>query len=123
MDNVRFHYFYRDGSNFKKWSSVVFADPDHTEIAALKDTLETSFETDGLFIAHQIRIPEAFLYGPSDANADDHCYHEFFSVDRTSDPPTDIYNRSIRQFAAEVEHQARRGWMPFDPFERWLQER
>ena len=29
MNNVRFLYLYRDGSNYKKWSDVVFSNPDN----------------------------------------------------------------------------------------------
>lgn len=120
MDNIRFKYLYRDGSNFKKWADVVFSDPDNMELREIKNALEAAFETDGLFIAHQIRIPEAFLYGNSDADADDHCYHEYYGIERTSHSANDRYHRSIRQFVTEVEAGSRRGWTPFDPFDRQI---
>jgi hypothetical protein len=35
MSNIRFHYLYRDVSNYKKWTDIVFLNPDDlaTEIA------------------------------------------------------------------------------------------
>lgn len=121
MDSIKFGYLYRDGSNFKSWGNVVFFNPENLSPEQVTKALEDAFETDGLFIAHQIRIPEVFLYGKGDANADDHCYHEFDAVEKTTEAPSDRCNRSIGQFVAEVQREAGRGWLPFEPFDKLLQ--
>lgn len=118
MDNVRFSYLYRDGSNFKSVGSVVFRDPDGASLVELRTKLEAVLPNDGLFIAHHVRIPEVFLYGKWNVTADDHCYHEFHSVEKTCEPPNDKYGRSVREFVAEVD--SNRDGEPFDPFDRWL---
>ena len=120
MSNVRFTYLYRDGSNFKSWADVVFPNPDGLDLQVITRAVSDAVEQDGLFVAHQVRIPEVFLYGKGDANADDHCYHEFYAVESTSEIPTDRFGRSIGEFIAELHAEAGRGWMPFDPFDRWL---
>lgn len=115
MDNVRFTYLYRDAGNYKKWAEVVFSNPDSLAIDAIKEELNSAFLTDGLFIAHQVRLPEAFLFSEGHATSDDHCFHEFHSVEETSEAPTEGHSRPIVQFVAEVKRQAREGWTAFDP--------
>lgn len=72
-------------------------------------------------IAHQIRVPEAFLFGQGDAGSDDHCFHELDSVQARLEAPNDGRSRSISQFIAEVNREAKRGWMAFDPHDRLSQ--
>src|SRR5579863_1012300 len=122
MSNVKFSYLYRDGSNFKRWAAVVFSNPDRLPRPTIADVISGSLDQEGMFMAHQVRIPEVFLYDGPNANADDHCYHEFFEVDLTSEAPTDRFKRSIGEFIAEFRAQAHRGWLPFDPFDRRLRE-
>ena len=42
---------------------------------------------DGLFIAHQVRIHEVFLWSEDQVDADDHCFHEFAAAESTSEAP------------------------------------
>jgi hypothetical protein len=121
MDNVKFHYLYRDGSNYKKWASVVFSNGDRLPIEAATRSLGEAFLEDGIFIAHQVRVPEIFLALEDNLTPDDHCFHEFDSVVTTSDIPNDPSSRSILEFMAEVAREAERGWRAFDPQDRLLQ--
>jgi hypothetical protein len=120
MENVKFKYFYRDGSNFKRWSEIIFSNPNGFSLEAAAKAFGDAFTKDGLFTAHQIRVPEVFIYDDGDANADDHCYHEFYEVIETSENPNDRHARSIDRFVAEVQRIPSRAWFAFDPFERWL---
>jgi hypothetical protein len=61
MGNIKFHYLYRDGSNYRKWGEVVFFDADDLPLGLITKRLQKLFLEDGLFIAHQVRIPEVFL--------------------------------------------------------------
>ena len=118
MNNIKFHYLYRDGSNYEKWAEVVFFDPDDVPVEVVTRALRDAFLEDGLFIAHQVRIPEVFLALEDRLTSDDHCFHEFSVVESTSAPPNDPYGRSIREFLAEAAAQAKRGWRPFNPQDR-----
>ena len=118
MSNVRFQYLYRDGSNYKKWCDVVFSNVNDLSLESILKSLRESFSEDGLFIAHQIRIPEVFLAGEYPLSEDDHCFHEFADVERTPDSPNDPFGRSIGEFVAEVTKEAQRGWRAFDPIAR-----
>jgi hypothetical protein len=115
MSNIRFQYLYRDGSNYKRWGDVVFSNVDDLSAESILQSLRKSFSGDGLFIAHQIRIPEVFLAGEYTLNEDDHCFHEFADVEMVSDAPNDASGRSISEFMAEVAAESKRGWRAFDP--------
>ncbi|HKW65338.1 MAG TPA: hypothetical protein VJN89_22495 [Candidatus Acidoferrum sp.] len=117
MSNAKFIYLHRDGSNYKKPGQVVFSNPDELSCDFVTEVLRKAFLQDGLFIAYQIRVPDSFLYAHGEANTDDHCYHEFESVESSSDSPNDQYGRSMSQFLTEVQEQAASGWIAFDPHE------
>jgi hypothetical protein len=116
MSNIRVHYLYRDGSNYKKWGSIVFHDPDDFSIETIQRQLQSAFSE--VFIAHQVRVPEIFLASEDRLTSDDHCFHEFSAVEKTSDAPNDPYRRSISNFLTEVSKEAARGWQAFNPQDR-----
>jgi len=115
VSNIKFRYLYRDGSNFKRWSHVVFRNSEGLGVADITVTLRRALVGGDLFVAHQIQVPELFLYEKSEANSDDHCFHEFYKLEYTGEPPTDPYHRSAREFLEQV---LATGWEPFDPFDR-----
>lgn len=117
MSNVKFTYLYRDGGNYKKRGHVVFRNPDELSCDFIAKALRQAFMQDGLFVAHQLRVPDSFLYARGEADSDDHCYHEFDRVEASPDTPNDQHGRSIKQFLAEVQMQALSGWTTFDPHE------
>jgi hypothetical protein len=123
MSNVKLHYLYRDGSNYKKWAEIVFSGTDGLSIESATEGLRAAFLPDGLFVAHQVRIPEVFLAAEDQLTSDDHCFHEFDSVEATSDTPDDRAGRTIRDFMAEVAEEAERGWCAFNPQDRLPQRR
>lgn len=120
MHNIKFCYLYRDGSNYKKWAEVIFSNEDGLAADAVAEELHKALLVDGLFIAHQVRIPEVFLWSEDRPYSDDHCFHEFAAVEDTSDVSNDALGRSIRDFVAEVTGEAHRSWRAFNPQERLL---
>src|ERR1700688_2651231 len=109
MNNIKLIYLYRDAGNYKQWAEVVFSNPERRALEAVTKTLTDAFLPDGLFIAHQIRLPEAFMFTEGDATSDDHCFHEFAVAEITLETPNDNHSRSISQFIAEVEGEAKCG--------------
>jgi hypothetical protein len=120
MKNIRFQYLYRDGSNYKKWAAVVFSNDDGLPADEITEALRTAFSGKELFIATQIRVPEVFLARKFSLSPDDHCFHEFSSVEATDDLPDDRHARSIDQFITEVAREANLGWRTFDPQDPFL---
>lgn len=115
MENLRLRYLYRDASNYKNWGELIFANPDRLLARAVEKSLKNALLGDGLFIAHQIRVPDVFLAPRYPVTPDDHCFHEFHSVWVTSEHSTDKFGRSALAFVKEVEEQSRHGWRIFDP--------
>ena len=115
IKNVKFNYMYRDASNYKSWGSVIFINPGEATLSDIDARLLNVFGNDRLFIASQIRIPEVFLYLDGDITIDDHCFHEYISVEFTNESENDKHGRSINEFIKEVEYQSNVGWQPFDP--------
>jgi hypothetical protein len=117
MANIRFNYLHRDAGNYKKWGSVIFANPEELTSQSVASQLMDAFPEENLFIAHQIRVPEVFFYTRGNATSDDHCFHEFDRIEETLEPPNDRHSRTIGEFLAETQRQSKRGWIPFDPHE------
>jgi hypothetical protein len=115
MGNINFKYLYRDAGNYKKWGAVVFSNPECLTTSEVTKALGENFLVDGLFVAHQVHVPEVFFSTEADVTGDDHCYHEFDAVEESSSAPTDKRDRSIGEFIAEVAREAQRGWESFDP--------
>lgn len=116
--NVKLNYLYRDADNFKWWGEVVFENHSMLDLEELRARLGRLLDFEILFIADQIRIPELFPYNTEPPTESDHCFHELDRLDSTDEEPDDWHHRSIEEFIAEFEREARRGWRVFDPFTR-----
>ena len=118
MNNIKFNYLYRDGSNYKSWGEVVFSNPELLALSEIEAKLVDAFSPDKLFIASQISIPEKFLFANGQFTTYDHCYYEFDSVEICQENLTDNSNRSITDFLKDVEMASKHGWKAFDILER-----
>ncbi|MBK9924326.1 MAG: hypothetical protein IPP66_03460 [Anaerolineales bacterium] len=118
MSNIKFVYLYRDGANYKSWGDIVFPNPDELSLEEIEDRLNAAFLVDRLFIAHQISIPEKFLFLDGKFTKVDHCYHEYDHVEFCKEKPTDNLNRSISYFLNDVELIAQQGWKEFYVLDR-----
>ena len=119
MENIKLNYLYRDGANYKSWGDVVFSNPDRLTLSEIESKLIIAFLPDKLFVAHQISIPEKFLFASGKLTKFDHCYHEFDSVEICTENPTDNLNRSITDFLKTVELTSQNGWKAFGILDRF----
>ena len=115
---IRFNYLYRDEANYKEWGSFDFTNPDGLAVEEIERIPRQNFEQDELFIAHQVGIPEIFFYSTDPITEDDHCYHEFASVEAIETAETEPPSRSISEFLNAVQSAASAGWKAFDPADR-----
>lgn len=113
--NVKFNYLYRDAGNYKSWGAIIFANPNELSIQEIEIQFERLFFHGELFIAKQIDVTEVFLYSEDDASEDDHCFHEYESIELTEEEPNDPYNRTIVNFLKKVEEESATGWNLFNP--------
>jgi len=118
MSNIKFVYLYRDGANYKSWGEVVFTNPDQLTLDEIENRLVDAFLQDKLFIAHQIFIPEKFLFVSGKSTKFDHCYHEFDAAEICEEKPTDNLNRSVTDFLKDVELTSQQDWKEFDVLDR-----
>ena len=109
-NNIRFVYMYRDASNYKQHGEVILPNETQRTVEEV-DTQIRSLLSDGLFfIARQVQVEERFFDVVSE---DDHPWHEFVSVEATTDPafdPVPEQQRDITNFLKELEQAHRSGW-------------
>lgn len=118
MNNIRFNYLYRDGSNYKSWGEVIFSNPENLIVSKIETKLLDAFLEDEQFIASQISIPEKFLFINGKFTKYDHCYHEFDCIEICEENSTDSLTRSITDFLRDVETASEQGWKAFDILDR-----
>lgn len=117
--NIKFHYFYRDGSNYKSFGAVIFRSAKEViteeDISTWTKKIRESLFDKEFFIASQISIPDVFLWNNKRTymEDDDHCLHTFLSLETTDEMVTD--NRSFEEFLESFEAADREGWELFDP--------
>jgi hypothetical protein len=120
QSNVSFEYLYRDASNYKDNGWIVLQG-DRMSVREANKRLSSAFDSGLYFIADQIDIPEVFLWKLYPVSDDDHCWHEFEGLERTTAQATDP--RSLTEFVEAVENSAKRGWREFEPKKREKVER
>ena len=123
QETIRFTYLYRDAGNSKAWGEIVFSNPETLSSIDLNIRLRRAFDMGCLFVADQIQIPEVFLYTNGEVIAEDHCFHEFHSIELSNDKPTDENGRSIKSFVEQVEKESQQGWHAFNPIDRPLDKK
>lgn len=109
-NNIRFVYMYRDASNYKQHGEVILSNETLLTVEEVDKQIH-SLLSDGLFfIARQVQVEERFFAVVSE---DDHPWHEYISVEATTDPtfdPVPEQQRDIAQFLMELEQVHRSGW-------------
>lgn len=110
MTNIRFVYMYRDASNYKQHGEVILSNETLLTVEEVDNQIR-SLLSDGLFfIARQVQVEERFFAVVSE---DDHPWHEYVSVEATTDPtfdPVPEQQRDITNFLKELEQAHRSGW-------------
>ena len=110
MTNIRMIYLYRDASNYKQHGEVILSNETHLAVEKI-DTQIHSLMSDGLFfIAQQVQLEECFF---AVVNEDDHPWHEYVSVEATTDPtfdPVPEQKRDVTNFLKELDRAHRSGW-------------
>ena len=115
---IRFIYIYRDASNNKQWGSVDFTNPTERSIKNIEQECRQHLDSKELFIAHQIGLPELFFYATEPVTEDDHCFHEFVSLEAIELTDATHPTRSISEFLCTIKASATEGWEVFNPADR-----
>jgi len=83
MPNIKFNYLYRDAGNYKKFSSVIFANPQNIELSVVEDLIGSKLISHHWFYADQWQVSD--LHSGTWNNELDHTFHEFESVEYTDE--------------------------------------
>jgi hypothetical protein len=108
--NIRFAYLYRDASNYKQHSEVIFSNEKQLSMNEIEKQIRSFLNDSEFFIARQIHLEERFFDVLYD---DDHPWHEFVRVEATNDPifdPDHEHTRDIAEFLVELENACGAGW-------------
>lgn len=108
--NVKLNYLYRDASNYKAWGEVIFANPEGLSLEEIEKSLTSYFLAGMFFVASQVGIPEVFLFYKYPFSEDDHFFHEFDSVEYTSEQVTDSEGRSTEEFIDQCKFAKQECW-------------
>jgi len=84
MPNIKFNYLYRCSGNYKKFISVIFANPPDIELSELENLIQSKLIYGECFYAEQWQLPEIFT-DIVDFRIDP-TWHEFESVEYTDEP-------------------------------------
>ena len=85
MPNIKLNYLYRDGANYKNFSSVIFDNPDNINIDVLLKIIKPKLIDETWVYVHQWNLPD--LHFAKWNNEFDHTWHEFESIEYTSEAP------------------------------------
>jgi len=83
MPNIKFNYRYRDGANYKRFNSVIFANPTGIDLSTLEDIIRSKLIDETYFYADEWGLPEIFTETWHFRN--DPSWHEFEGVEFTED--------------------------------------
>lgn len=83
MTNIKFNYFYRCIGNYKKYSSVIFANPTNIEVDEIEAFVKSKLIDETWLYAHEWQLPEIFT-DIVDFRVDP-SWHEFDSLEYTEE--------------------------------------
>ncbi len=89
MPNIKFNYLYRDGGNYKKHISIVFANPTNIDLSDLERLIQSKLIFGEWFYAEEWKLPEIFtdiVYLRIDPT-----WHEFANVEYTDEAADESY--------------------------------
>ena len=83
MPNIKLSYLHRDGSNYKKYDSVIFANPDNIELSEIETLVRVKLTWGEWFYAEDWKLPVLFLL-TFDFRIDP-TWHEFEAIEYTDE--------------------------------------
>jgi len=90
MPNIKFNYLYRDSGNYKKFNTVIFANPAGIDLSTLESLIKSKLIDETWFHAEEWQLPEIFT-DIIDFRLDP-TWHEFESIEYTDEPADDNFN-------------------------------
>ena len=97
-NNIKFNYLYRDAGNYKEFGEIIFTNQDSKSVEGIELVIRKNLIEGEFFIPEKWNIPRLTFdfYSP----VLDHDYHEFESVELTTEPSAD--NIDISTFLIRI---------------------
>jgi len=89
-NNIKLSYLYRDGGNYKNYSSLIFSNPSDIDLSELVSLIQSKLIDSTWFYVNEWKIPD-LNFGNWD-NRFDPSWHEFESVEYTNEQPNTPLN-------------------------------
>jgi hypothetical protein len=86
MPNIKFSYLYRDGSNYKRFSHIIFSNPDDIDLQEFAALVKSKLIFETWFYADKWKLREIFTKY-IDFRVDP-TWHEFENIEYTDDATT-----------------------------------
>lgn len=86
MPNIKFNYLYRDAGNYKSFGAVILANPNNFTLQQAEELIRPKLIDGTWFYASQWQVPDLHIHNWD--NDLDHTFHEFDSLEYTSEQPT-----------------------------------
>jgi hypothetical protein len=82
-NNIKLSYLYRDGGNYKNYSSLIFSNPSNVDLSELASLIQSKLIDSTWFYVNEWKLPD-LNFGKWD-NRYDPSWHEFESVEYTNE--------------------------------------
>ena len=99
MPNVKFNYLYRCSGNYKKFTSVIFSNPDEFDLTELEALVKSKLIWETWFYAEEWKLPEIFT-DIVDFRVDP-TWHEFEDIEYTKEASNT--STSLTEFIELIE--------------------
>lgn len=99
--NIAFSYLYRDSGNYKRFNTIVFSNFDFLAVDELRKEIDAHLKDGEWFCARKWNVPDLH-FAEWDEELDHH-WHEFHSVEETSETAT---SGDISCFLLKLMHLA-----------------
>jgi hypothetical protein len=96
--NIKFHYLYRDGANYKQGNAVVFSNTTGYTIQEMGKAIQTALIDEMWFYANKWNLKDLHLYQWDEEI--DHGWHEYDFIEQTEENAT---NGDIADFIALIK--------------------
>ncbi len=100
MPNIQFDYLYRDGSNYKNYSFVIFENPDQIDLKPLDILIKSKLIGGQFFFVTDWQLLD--LHFDNWDEQLDHNWHEFESMEFTDKPSNTLLKLAV--FVSLIEN-------------------
>lgn len=96
--NIKFNYLYRDAGNYKLFNSIIFTNPDKSDLETIRKKISEALIDGEFFSPEEWNIPRLEFEKPDDDL--DHSWHEFESLELT--PESSEKMKNIEEFLSRI---------------------